>query len=330
MKKLKKAAAFNGQSKILQIISKIRELKMRYTKEETKLHFHGPIIRPQTDMDSLFIEVTAGCTHNSCTFCNFYADTPFWVAPLSQIEEDLKEAKREWPDAKNIWASGGNPFALSTEKQIAVWDLMKKYYPNARISTYAIVSDFKRKSVEDIKRIKEHGLDEIMIGIESGDDDVLNFVNKGYTSQDILDAGHKMDEAGITYRMIYLGGLAGKDKLVESAKKSAKIFNQIHPYYMMLTNVSVLPGTKLYQQMKDGEWTEASEKERIQEIRTLIDELKIPITINTLTSTSAVNFVVTIPDEKAAILGQLDKVIDGMDEKTEKRLKQWRHNMRAV
>lgn len=294
------------------------------------MHFHGPIIRPQTDADSLFIEVTAGCSHNACTFCNFYKDTPFMVAPLFQIEEDLKEAKREWPGAKNIWASGGNPFVLSTEKQIAVWDLIKKYYPDARLSTYATISDFKQKSVEDIKKIKAHGLDEIMIGIETGDDDVLSFVNKGYTAQDILDAGKKMDEAGITYRMIYLGGLAGKGKLVESAKKSAKIFNQIHPYYMMLTNVAVLPGTKLYQQMKAGEWTEAIEKERIEEIRTLIDELKIPITINSGTSASSVRFEVTLPQEKDAILLQLDKVLDQFDEQTEKALERWRHSMKSV
>ena len=294
------------------------------------MHFHGPIIRPQTDADSLFIEVTAGCSHNACTFCNFYKDTPFMVAPLSHIEEDLKEAKREWPNAKSIWASGGNPFVLSTEKQIAVWDLMKKYYPDARISTYATISDFKQKSVEDIKKIKAHGLDEIMIGIETGDDDVLSFVNKGYTAQDILDAGKKMDEAGITYRMIYLGGLAGKGKLVESAKKSAQIFNQIHPYYMMLTNVSVLPGTKLYNQMQAGEWTEATEKERIEEIRTLIAELNIPITINSGTSTSSVRFEVTLPQEKEQILSELDKTIDQFDEQTEAALAQWRHSMRAV
>ena len=294
------------------------------------MHFHGPIIRPQTDADSLFIEVTAGCSHNACTFCNFYKDTPFMVAPLSQIEEDLREAKREWPNAKSIWASGGNPFVLSTEKQIAVWDLMKKYYPDARISTYATISDFKQKSVEDIKKIKAHGLDEIMIGIETGDDDVLSFVNKGYTAQDILDAGKKMDEAGITYRMIYLGGLAGKGKLVESAKKSAQIFNQIHPYYMMLTNVSVLPGTKLYNQMQAGEWTEATEKERIEEIRTLIAELNIPITINSGTSTSSVRFEVTLPQEKEQILSELDKTIDQFDEQTEAALAQWRHSMRAV
>jgi radical SAM superfamily enzyme YgiQ (UPF0313 family) len=294
------------------------------------MHFHGPIIRPPTDAASLFIEVTAGCSHNACTFCNFYKDTPFMVAPLSQIEADLKEAKRDWPDAKNIWASGGNPFVLSTEKQIEVWDLIKRYYPDARISTYAIISDFKNKSVEDIKKIKEHGLDEIMIGIETGDDEVLQFVNKGYTAADILEAGRKMDEAGITYRMIYLGGLAGKGKLVESAKRSARIFNQIHPYYMMLTNVSVLPGTKLFEQMQAGKWTEASEKERIEEIRTLLNELQIPITVNSGTSTTTVRFEVKLPEERQEILSQLDDVLDKFDEKTENALRRWRHSQRAV
>jgi len=294
------------------------------------MHFHGPIIRPQTDANSLFIEVTAGCSHNACTFCNFYKDTPFMVAPMEQIEADLKEAKREWPDAKDIWASGGNPFVLSTEKQIAVWKLIKKYYPDSRLSTYAIISDFRKKSVEDIKKIKQAGLDEIMIGIETGDDEVLKLVNKGYTAQDILDAGHKMDEAGITYRMIYLGGLVGKGKLVESARKSAEIFNQIHPYYMMLTNVAVLPGTKLYRQMKAGEWTEATEKERVEEIRELIKDLKIPITINSGTSASSVVFEVTLPREKNTILAHLDNVIDRFDDKTEQALERWRHSMLSV
>ena len=158
----------------------------------------------------------------------------------------------------------------------------------------------------------------------------MAFVNKGYTAQDILDAGKKMDEAGITYRIIYLGGLAGKGKLVESAKKSAAIFNQLHPYYMMLTNVSVLPGTKLYDQMEAGEWTEATERERIEEIRTLLAELKIPITINSGTSTSSVRFEVTLPQEREQILSALDKTINRFDEQVEAELSRWRHSMRAV
>ncbi|WP_418378706.1 radical SAM protein [Acidaminococcus sp.] len=294
------------------------------------MHFHGPVIRPQTDADSLFIEVTAGCTHNACTFCNFYQNTPFMVAPLSQIEADLKEAKMKWPNARKIWASGGNPFALSTEKQIAVWNLMRTYYPKARISTYAIISDFKNKSVDEIRKIKAHGLDEIMIGIETGDDEVLSFVNKGYTSEEIIEAGHKMDEAGITYRMIYLGGLAGRDKLVESARRTASVLNQIHPYYMMLTNLTVLPGTKLYQQREQGIWTESSEKERIEEIRELIRELTIPITINSGTSTSSVVFEVTLPQDREAILAELDRTLARFDDTMETALHQWRSRMVRV
>lgn len=296
----------------------------------TIMHFHGLIIRPGTDANSLFIEVTAGCSHNASTFCNFYKDTPFYVAPLSQIEEDLKEAKQKWPDVKDIWASGGNPFALSTNKQIAVWDLIRKYYPDSRISAYAIISDFKQKSVEDFKEIKDHGLDEIMIGIESGDDEVLSFVNKGYTAKDIIETGHKMDEAGMTYRMIYLGGLAGKGKLVESAKRSAEVFNQIHPYYMMLTNLAVLPGTKLYEQMKNGEWVESSEKERIEEIRALINGLHNPITVNTLTSTSAVQFVAELPKDREEILHNLDQVIEHFNNDQEQYLHSCRPQMRYV
>ncbi|MGN1022888.1 MAG: radical SAM protein, partial [Lachnospiraceae bacterium] len=184
--------------------------------------------------------------------------------------------------------------------------------------------------VEDIRRIRAHGLDEIMIGIESGDDEVLSFVNKGYTSKDILDAGQKLDEAGMTYRMIYLGGLAGKGKLKESARKSADLFNRIHPYYMMLTNVAVLPGTKLYEQMQRGEWTEPSERERIEEIRTLIANLSIPITINTGTSASSVQFEVSLPQDREDILRELDEVLGRFDDRTEAQLRSWRHSMRAV
>ena len=294
------------------------------------MEFHGPIIRPQTDADSVFIEVTAGCTHNKCTFCNFYKDTPFWVAPIEQVERDLKEAAARWPRAKKIWASGGNPFALHTDKLIALGDLFRKYFPEARVSTYARINDFFRKSVEDIRAIKEHGIDEVMIGIETGDDEALLAVNKGYTAQDIVRECQKLDQAGMTYRMIYLGGLLGAGKLEESAKKSAAILNQIHPYYMILTNVSILPGTPLYEQMQRGEFTEASEKERLKEIRTLIAHMENPITIDTATAASSIYFVAELPREKEQILRELDRAIEHFTDAQEKMLHARRANMRSV
>ncbi len=294
------------------------------------MQFHGPIIRPQTDADSLFIEITAGCTHNSCTFCNFYKNTPLWVASNEEIEQQLIEAKKQIPYVRKIWASGGNPYALSTKRLIEIGDLFRKYYPEARVSTYARIDDFKRKSVKDIRLIKEHGIDEIMIGIETGDDEALAFVDKGYTAEDIVTQCHKLDEAGVTYRMIYLGGLLGKGKLVESARKSAAVLNQIHPYYMIYTNVAVLPGTKLYDQMVSGEYTEATELERLKEMRELIADLTIPITVDSGTAASSIFLQAQLPRDKKAALAALDKVIRNFSSKEEHALSARRAAMRSV
>lgn len=293
------------------------------------MHYHGPIIRPQTDANSIFLEVTAGCTHNSCTFCNFYKDTPFWVAPLSQIEEDLQEAYHYAPHAKDIWLSGGNPYALAPNKLEEVGKLVRKYYPKARVSTYARIDDFFRKSEDDIRRLKPY-IDEIMIGIETGDDEALAFVNKGYTAEDIIRECQKLDRADQTYRMIYLGGLAGAGKSEESARRSAKVFNQIHPYYMILTNVAILPGTKLYDQMQAGEFTEATELERIKEIRELVANMENRITIDTGTAASSIYFKAELPRDKEKTLKYLDKVIAEFTDEKERQMHGRRARMLSV
>ena len=122
----------------------------------------------------------------------------------------------------------------------------------------------------------------------------------------------------------------GAGKLEESAKKSAAVFNQIHPYYMILTNVSILPGTTLYKQMKRGEFTEASEKERLEEIRTLIANMDNPITIDTATAASSIYFVAELPKDKKRILMELDRAIESFSDEQEKILHARRVNMRSV
>ena len=111
------------------------------------MHYNGPIIRPHTEANDLFVEVTVGCTHNSCTFCNFYHGYPFRMAPLEQVEADLQEARRYTDDPGRIWASGGNPYAMSTERLAELGRLFKKYFPNTPLATYARVDDLNRKTV---------------------------------------------------------------------------------------------------------------------------------------------------------------------------------------
>lgn len=294
------------------------------------MKWHGPIVRPPTDADSLFIEVMAGCTHNSCTFCSFYKDTPFWVASNEDIEEQLCQAKRHVPHTAKIWAFGGNPFSLSAQCLIEIGDLFRKYYPEATVSTYARIDDFKRMSTEDLRKIKAHGIDEVLIGVESGDDEVLSFVNKGYTAAGILRECGKLDEAGFTYRMIYLGGLLGAGKLVESAHKSTEVLNQTHPYYLYCTNESVLPGTKLFDQKLSGKFAEATEKERLQEMRELISDLTIETTLDSATAASSIYIKAELPRDKEEAVAALDKVIADFTDGQEQTLHSRRSSMYSV
>lgn len=252
------------------------------------------------------------------------------MAPLSQVEADLKEAKERWPRAKHIWASGGNPYALSVRKLEELAHLFKKYMPQAQISTYARVDDFKHKSVEDVRHLGELGFNDIVIGIESGDDQVLKEVNKGYTVADILDMAHKLEAAGVRYRIIYLGGLAGKGRAVETAKRSAEVLNQMHPYYMYLTTLSVVPDTRLFDEMRNGQFIEMTERERLTEFRTLINEMKNLIGVFSETSTVSTPFIAHMPEQKEAVLNLLDEALSQITDADEERIAAYRHSMVTV
>lgn len=294
------------------------------------MHYNGPIVRPQTDADSLFIEVTVGCTHNKCTFCNFYDGYRFSIAPLSQIEEDLIEAQRMYPHVKKLWANGGNPYALSTEKLAAIGKLFRKYFPESRISTYARVDDLTRKSVEEMRYLKGLGWEDLVVGFENGDDEALAYVNKGYTSADVLEGCKKLEEAGVDYRLIFLGGLAGKGKCEASARKTAAVLNQLHPYLMYLNSVSVLPGTRLYEDCKKGVFQEAGEKELVMEFVTLLEHMKNDIRIFAAPNTTPFSFYVDLQPNKKELLRQMREFADTLSNEKETEMAEQRSSRRSV
>lgn len=294
------------------------------------MHYSGPVVRPPHEANSVLLEVTVGCTHNQCRFCTFYRDTKFKIAPMSQIEEDLKEAKRINPNAKRVYAVGGDPFSMSVSRLQAIGSKIKEYLPKANIGMYARITSIKNKSVEELKELRAVGINDLVIGIESGDDDVLKMVNKGYTSEEIIQECLKLEAAGISYRVIYLGGLAGHGKGEKNAIKTANVFNQLNPTFMYLTTVTIFNDTDMYKDIINGSFIEATEQERIQEIMTLIQNLKKNITIDGRSVSNPIHFRIELPEDKEAILEMLEEVINNFTKEDELVLRHRRESINII
>ncbi|MGN0299281.1 MAG: radical SAM protein [Lachnospiraceae bacterium] len=294
------------------------------------MHYTGPVVRPPHEANSVLLEITVGCTHNRCRFCTFYKDTLFQMAKLEQIETDLKEVKHFWPNAKRVYALGGDPFTMSTKHLKKIGRMIRKYLPKANIGTYARITSIIPKSVEELKELHDIGYNDLVIGIESGDDEVLKQMNKGYTSDDILRECLKLEQAGINYYVIYLGGLAGHGNGERNARNTAKILNQLEPSHMYMTSVAVLPNSELYQDVIDGKFEEATEKERIEETLILVKELKNPIILYGQSVANPVNFTAKLPNQKEELVRSLEQTLDTFTSQDEKNLREYRESLRTI
>lgn len=149
---------------------------------------------------------------------------------MEWIEEDLAELASVAPDARTIQILSANPLVMTYNKLVPILEKINEYLPNLEyLYTQARITDFKYKTVEELKELKKLGIREISLGVESGDDWTLERINKGYSSQDIIEQCAKLDEAGIRYWMTFLNGVAGKEHCIDHARNSALIFNQCNP-----------------------------------------------------------------------------------------------------
>ena len=279
------------------------------------MHFTGTVYRNPYWPTWPLLEITQGCTHNKCKFCTMYKDVPFWMPPMEWIEEDLKELAECDPDARTIQLLSANPLALTYEKLEPILVMINKYLPKIEyIYAATRVTDIKNKTVEKLKKMKELGVREISLGVESGDDWTLDRINKGYRAADILEQCHKLEEAGIEYWMTFLNGVAGREHSREHAINSAKIFNQCKPMLVGTGGLTLFPGTPLLEEAERGEFDPLSEKEMLEELKLFVENLTCDCSFITHHTISGVNL--TGPNflaRKEKIVAALDREIKNGD-----------------
>ena len=277
------------------------------------MHLTEPVYRNPYWPTWPLIQITQSCTHNSCKFCTMYRDVPFRMQPMEWIEEDLRELQVLAPNAKTIQLLSANPLALSFDRLMPRLQLIRKYLPNLQHMYAATrVDDIKNKTIEQLKALRDIGVDEISLGVESGDDWTLQRVNKGYTAQDILEQCHKLDEAGIRYWMTFLNGVAGREHSHDHAVHSAEIFNQCHPMLVGTGGLTLFPGTPLLEEAGRGEFTPLDEREMMQELHTFLQHLTCDCELNTH-HTSTLHLTGPFLPRKQQLLDALQDAIDHAD-----------------
>lgn len=279
------------------------------------LHFTGPVWRPPFEAQSQLLQVTAGCTWRKCKFCSLYHGTKFSISLCREIEVDLRVIRQYQPRTRRLFLTGGNPFALSYDRLLELALKVRSELSLCRsIGCFARVTDIRRKTVDQLKALRHVGYDGLSIGVESGDDATLTAMNKGYVSADILEQCGKLDEAGIRYHFTYLVGLAGKGGGEQNARRTAEVFNCLHPVTVNLVSLTLFPEAALWSDREAGLFTEAPERERLQEVRTLIERLKVPATMLGNTVSNVVPIVGLLPMDRARMLRELDEALDTLDE----------------
>lgn len=281
------------------------------------MNYTGTIWRPPYEAWSALLQVTAGCTHHRCKFCTLYEELPFKfrMSPIAEIEDDLREISHSAPNVSRIFLTGANPFVLEVSKLKEIARSAKQcLHKLTSIGCFARITDITPKSVSALKELRVLGYNRITIGVETGDDRALEFMNKGYTSMDILEQCHKLDEAGMEYDIFYLTGIYGRGSSKEGTAKTIEVFNQINPKLIGASMLTVYPTSELFAEIQKGTWSEETEIEKYEEMKQLICGLEIHTVFAAMGASNLLRLQGNLPTDKEKLTAQINKLVDDLGE----------------
>ena len=182
------------------------------------MDYEGIVYRPPSEARSLIIQVTIGCAHNTCGFCNMYKEKKFRIRSLAEILADLTEVSHNpyAPYIEKVFLADGDALVMKTEDLLVILDAIHRLYPGVkRVASYGTAQDILRKSEEELIRLREAGLGIVYVGAESGDNEILKYINKGVTAEQTIEAGQKLKRCGIATSVTLISGLGGRSKVEE-------------------------------------------------------------------------------------------------------------------
>ncbi|MFA6449967.1 MAG: radical SAM protein [bacterium] len=280
----------------------------------------GPI-RPPSEAGSLLIRVSRNCPWNKCEFCNVYKGSKFEKKSVADVKCDIDKAAAFYGRRSSIietaFLQDANAILMKTSELAEIIRYLRERFPTIkRITTYGRAQTVSRKTVSELKELKEAGLDRIHMGMETGYGPLLDYIQKGATPEQIIDSGRKIREAGISLSEYVMPGLGGKAMSREHAIESARALNAIDPDFIRLRTFTIRRYTPLYDKYEKGELVLLSDVEIAKEIRLFIENLD-GIT-SALVSDHMMNLLQEaqgeLPRDKEKLIGVFDRFLALPDE----------------
>lgn len=219
------------------------------------MRYIGDIYRPPSEAYSLLVQVTIGCSHNKCTFCNMYKAKQFKVRKPEEVLEDLAWARSHYNRVERIFLCDGDALCLANHKLLVILDYIREHFPECeRVTTYGRATDVIRKTDEELRELKEHGLKMVYIGAESGSQKILDKVKKGETREELIEGVQRLEKAGIKTSVTFISGLAGPEDWEEHAIETGKMIAEMNASYVSLLTLMLQPPAPLLEDYQQGKF----------------------------------------------------------------------------
>lgn len=275
--------------------------------------YEGRVFRPPSEAYSLIVQVTIGCSHNKCTFCDMYKEKKFRIRKIEDIKRDFDLARRAYRRVERIFLADGDALMCQVQHMAEILRYIKEVFPECeRVTCYGSPASILVKKQEDLNLLHELGLDMIYMGLESGSDEVLRRVNKGETADEIIRAGQMVKQAGMKLSVTCIAGLGSLELSEEHAIKTAEALSKIKPEYIgLLTLLFELP-TPLMEDWQAGRFYLMNPVEIAQETLVLLEHIDCEGSVFRANHASNyVNLAGTLNRDREAMCQKLRAALEG-------------------
>ncbi len=246
------------------------------------IRYIDPVFRPPSEAESLILPVTDGCSWNKCSFCEMYTapQKKFRARDEAEIMETIRRCgERFGSDIRRVFLADGDALVLPTRRLLATLATIHQHLPAVRrVSSYCLPRNLRRKSVGELGELAAAGFSMAYVGAESGDDAVLEKVNKGETFASTAEALDKLQQAGIRRSVMILNGLGGASLSRRHAENSARLANATQPEYLATLVVSFPQGDERFR-ARFPQWQACDQRELFVEMERFISALELRRTV---------------------------------------------------